>query len=152
MGKLSLLGDEWSPLRALSACGQILHKIQARVRPPPIQAMPAFWEYLVRQPIPNHHLTASPLDFSHRLGNIAMLWAQVDLISRLLNNHKQSLISNQKRAEIVIKASGFDNGGFICHEHKYNQHISGGWMKADWDKPKPISRELVMSRDSCEAL
>ena len=24
--KLSLLGDEWSPLRALSACGQILHK------------------------------------------------------------------------------------------------------------------------------
>ena len=34
-GKLSLLGDEWSPLRALNACGQILHKIQARVRPPP---------------------------------------------------------------------------------------------------------------------
>ena len=28
-------------------------KIQARVRPPPIQAMPAFWEHLVLAPLPN---------------------------------------------------------------------------------------------------
>ena len=29
-------------------------KIQARVRPPPpIQAMPEFWEHLVRPPLPN---------------------------------------------------------------------------------------------------
>ena len=27
-------------------------KIQARVRPPPIQAMPAFWEHLVLQSLP----------------------------------------------------------------------------------------------------
>ena len=27
-------------------------KIQARVRPPPIQAMPAFWEHLFLTPIP----------------------------------------------------------------------------------------------------
>lgn len=91
----------------------------------------------------NHHLTASPLGFSHRLWNIAMFWAQVDLISRLLNNHEQSLISNQKRAELVIKASEFDNGGFICHEHKYNQHISGDWMKVDWDKVKSQSAESL---------
>ena len=52
VGKLSLLGDEWSPLRALSACGQILQKIQAGVRPPPIQAMPVFWERMERQPLP----------------------------------------------------------------------------------------------------
>ena len=28
-------------------------KIQARVRPPPIQAMPVFWEFLDRYPLPN---------------------------------------------------------------------------------------------------
>ena len=33
VGKLSLLGDEWSPLRTLSACGQILQKNPGRVRP-----------------------------------------------------------------------------------------------------------------------
>ena len=35
VGKLSLLGDEWSPLRALSACGQILHKNPGKGQTPP---------------------------------------------------------------------------------------------------------------------
>ena len=35
MWKLSLLGDEWSPLRALSACGQILHKNPGKGQTPP---------------------------------------------------------------------------------------------------------------------
>ena len=33
--KLSLVGDEWSPLRALSACGQILHKNPGKGQTPP---------------------------------------------------------------------------------------------------------------------
>ena len=38
VGKLSLLGDEWSPLRALSACGPILHKNPGKGQtPPPFQ-------------------------------------------------------------------------------------------------------------------
>ena len=28
-------------------------KIQARVRPPPIPAMPVFWEFLFLEPLPN---------------------------------------------------------------------------------------------------
>ena len=53
-GKLSLLGDEWSPLRALSACGQILQKNpgKGQTPPTPIQAMPVFWARMVRHPIP----------------------------------------------------------------------------------------------------
>ena len=35
VGKLSLLGDEWSPLRALSTCGQILHKNPGKGQTPP---------------------------------------------------------------------------------------------------------------------
>ena len=53
MGKLSLLGDESSPLRALSACGQILHKNPGKGQTLPIPAMPGFWEFLFLEPLPN---------------------------------------------------------------------------------------------------
>ena len=57
VGKLSVLGDEWSPLRALSACGQILHKNPVKGQtPPPVPAMPGFLEFLFRHPIPNQNL------------------------------------------------------------------------------------------------
>ena len=52
-GEIFTFWYEWSPLRALSACGQILHKNPGKGQtPPPIQAMPVFWELLDRQPIP----------------------------------------------------------------------------------------------------
>ena len=52
LGKLSLFGDEWSPLRALSVWGQILHKNPGKGQTPPIKAMPGFWEGMVGHPIP----------------------------------------------------------------------------------------------------
>ena len=61
VGKYQFLVTDDHLLRSLNSCGQnlstcicqILQKIQAGVRPPPILAMPVFWELLVRQPIPN---------------------------------------------------------------------------------------------------
>ena len=47
------LGDEWSPLRALNACGQILQKKSRQGPDPPILAMPVFWEVLGGQPLPS---------------------------------------------------------------------------------------------------
>ena len=50
-GEISLFGDKWSPLWALSACGQILQKIPGRGQTPP-HPMHGFGKQMVRQPIP----------------------------------------------------------------------------------------------------
>ena len=45
----------------LSACGQILLKNPGRGQTPPIQAMPGFWERMVRQPMPTSCLEPTRL-------------------------------------------------------------------------------------------
>ena len=48
--KFSLLGDEWSPLRAFSACGQILKKNPGKGQTPSHPGI-VFWDRMVHQPL-----------------------------------------------------------------------------------------------------
>ena len=51
--EISLFGDKWPHLRALSACGQILQKNPGMGQiSPPIQVMPGFWERMDWKPLP----------------------------------------------------------------------------------------------------
>ena len=49
-GEISLFGDKWSPLRAFSACGQILKKNPGKGQTPSHPGI-VFWDRMVHQPL-----------------------------------------------------------------------------------------------------